>query len=115
LTHFISVREKFHSNLLGLHVQTGNWLTTERLKMLTEDCCPRPADWMRPRHAEWFAGLVLLVAVPQIGAAEVRHITLEEAIHLAMSGNRALKLARLKIEENQQNKAGNRSAYFPPS
>jgi MFS transporter, DHA2 family, multidrug resistance protein len=25
--HFISVREKLHSNLLGLQVQSGNWLT----------------------------------------------------------------------------------------
>lgn len=34
MTHFISVREKFHSNLLGLHVQTGNWLTDERVGTL---------------------------------------------------------------------------------
>lgn len=40
LTHFISTREKFHSNLLGLHVQTGNWLTTERLKMFTLGLLP---------------------------------------------------------------------------
>ena len=33
--HLISVREKFHSNLLGLHVQFGDWLTDERLRMLT--------------------------------------------------------------------------------
>ena len=25
--HFIADREKLHSNLLGLHVQAGNWLT----------------------------------------------------------------------------------------
>ena len=40
LTHFISSREKFHSNMVGLHVQTGNWLTTERLKMLTGGLLP---------------------------------------------------------------------------
>jgi DHA2 family multidrug resistance protein len=40
LTHFISVREKFHSNMIGLHVQTGNWLTTERLQMLTGGLLP---------------------------------------------------------------------------
>jgi len=34
MTRFISVREKFHSNLLGLHVQAG-WLTDERLRLLT--------------------------------------------------------------------------------
>ncbi len=35
MTHFITVREEFHSNLLGLHVQAGSWLTDERLRMLT--------------------------------------------------------------------------------
>jgi len=35
MTHFISVREKFHSNLLGLHLQSGSWLTDERLRLLT--------------------------------------------------------------------------------
>lgn len=27
MTHFIAIREKLHSNLLGLHVQNGNWIT----------------------------------------------------------------------------------------
>jgi MFS transporter, DHA2 family, multidrug resistance protein len=35
LTHFISAREKFHSNLLGLHVQAGSWLTDDRVRMLS--------------------------------------------------------------------------------
>jgi DHA2 family multidrug resistance protein len=35
MTRFISVREQLHSNLLGLHVQIGDWLTDERVKMLT--------------------------------------------------------------------------------
>jgi outer membrane protein TolC len=59
-----------------------------------------------------FAGLSLL-RVPCIASAEVRHITLEEAIHLAVNQNHALKIARLKVEENQQRKAGERSSYFP--
>jgi DHA2 family multidrug resistance protein len=29
--HFIAVREEFHSNMLGLNVQLGNWLTDHRL------------------------------------------------------------------------------------
>src|SRR5262249_13017665 len=33
--HFIAVREKFHSNLIGLHVEVGDWLTDERLRWLT--------------------------------------------------------------------------------
>ncbi|HYZ86068.1 MAG TPA: TolC family protein [Bryobacteraceae bacterium] len=58
-----------------------------------------------------FAELALLIV--QTGLAEVRHITLQEAIHLAISQNHALKIARLKVEENQQKKAGEHSSYFP--
>ena len=35
MTHFTAVREKFHSNLLGLHLQIGSWLTDERLRLLS--------------------------------------------------------------------------------
>jgi outer membrane protein TolC len=59
-----------------------------------------------------FAWLALL-GLPQTGLAQVRHITLQEAIHLAVNQNHALKIARLKVEENQQKKAGERSSYFP--
>jgi outer membrane protein TolC len=59
-----------------------------------------------------FAGLALL-GVPQAGLAQVRHITLQEAIHLAVNQNHAIKIARLKVEENQEKKAGERSSYFP--
>jgi DHA2 family multidrug resistance protein len=31
----ISVREQFHSNAIGLHVDAGNWITEERLRLLT--------------------------------------------------------------------------------
>jgi len=58
------------------------------------------------------AGLGVLSSVPQV-AAEMRHLTLTEAVHLAVSQNRALKIARLKVIENEQKKAGERSAYFP--
>jgi len=58
------------------------------------------------------AGVLALAAVPQ-NAAETRHLTLTEAVHLAISQNRALKIARLKVVENQQKKAGERSGYFP--
>jgi DHA2 family multidrug resistance protein len=43
MTHFISLREKFHSNLLGLHVQAGAWLTDERLRMLSGGVLPESA------------------------------------------------------------------------
>jgi MFS transporter, DHA2 family, multidrug resistance protein len=33
--HFIAQREKIHSNLLGLHVQSGNWITDGNIRALT--------------------------------------------------------------------------------
>jgi DHA2 family multidrug resistance protein len=35
MTHFVAQREKLHSNLLGLHVQRGNWTTADNLQALT--------------------------------------------------------------------------------
>src|ERR1700741_4038191 len=33
--HFIAQREKLHSNLLGLHVQSGNWITDTNIHQMT--------------------------------------------------------------------------------
>jgi DHA2 family multidrug resistance protein len=33
--HFIAQREKFHSNMMGLHVQEGNWITDANIHQLT--------------------------------------------------------------------------------
>jgi MFS transporter, DHA2 family, multidrug resistance protein len=35
MTHFIAKREQLHSNLLGLHVSQGNWITDENIRALT--------------------------------------------------------------------------------
>jgi DHA2 family multidrug resistance protein len=35
MTHFIAAREQLHSNLLGLHVQQGNWIDDASLRQLT--------------------------------------------------------------------------------
>jgi DHA2 family multidrug resistance protein len=35
MNRFITVRERFHDNAIGLHVQAGNWLTDDRLRMLS--------------------------------------------------------------------------------
>jgi DHA2 family multidrug resistance protein len=43
MQHFIAVREKFHSNLIGLHVEAGAWLTDERLRWLTGAVSPNSA------------------------------------------------------------------------
>lgn len=57
-------------------------------------------------------GLVALL--PAAGnAADARRLTLTEAVHLALTQNRALKIARLKVVENEQKKAGERASYFP--
>ncbi|MGC4049741.1 MAG: TolC family protein [Paludibaculum sp.] len=57
------------------------------------------------------AGLVLLLA--PCTAAEVKHLTLPEAVRLALSQNRALKIARLRIVEGERKKDGARASYFP--
>src|SRR5271170_566486 len=33
--HFLAVREKLHSNLLGLHVSSGNWITDANIHAMT--------------------------------------------------------------------------------
>ncbi|HTA43747.1 MAG TPA: MFS transporter [Bryobacteraceae bacterium] len=40
MTRFIDLREQFHSNLLGLHVDVGGWLTVERLQGLAAGLFP---------------------------------------------------------------------------
>jgi MFS transporter, DHA2 family, multidrug resistance protein len=54
MTHFLSVREKFHSNLLGLHVQSGMWITDQRLRLLAAGAFGRSigTDEARYRAAE---------------------------------------------------------------
>src|ERR1700758_1952587 len=55
----------------------------------------------------------IFIGIPQTGRAEVRHITLSEAVHLAITQNHALKIARIKTQEYQEKKAGEHSSYFP--
>jgi DHA2 family multidrug resistance protein len=43
MTHVLTVRERFHSNLLGLHVSAGNGITNERLQALTAGLFPKSA------------------------------------------------------------------------
>jgi DHA2 family multidrug resistance protein len=56
MSRFISVREQFHSNLLGLHVQTGNWLTDMRLRMLGRGLLPESTG---PQQAQYRAITIL--------------------------------------------------------
>jgi DHA2 family multidrug resistance protein len=60
MQRFISVREQFHSNLIGLHVDAGNWLTDERLRLLTGGVSGNSAgmDEAQKRSASLLAGQV---------------------------------------------------------
>jgi len=40
MQRLVSVREKFHSNMIGLHVDAGDWLTSERLSALSHALLP---------------------------------------------------------------------------
>jgi len=53
-----------------------------------------------------------LAAAPQY-AADARKLSLKEAVELAIGQNHSLRIARLKIAENEQKKAGERASYFP--
>ena len=57
-------------------------------------------------------GFAMFLATPQY-AANTRQLTLTEAVHLAITQNRALKIARLKVTESEQKKAASKAGYFP--
>jgi hypothetical protein len=44
MTRFIAVREQFHSNMLGLYIQRGSWLTDQRVRRLAGGALPRSTD-----------------------------------------------------------------------
>ena len=56
--------------------------------------------------------LFSLSAALQYGA-DVRKLSLKEAVELAISQNHSLRIARLKIVENEQKKKGEHASYFP--
>jgi outer membrane protein TolC len=59
-----------------------------------------------------FLTLVSL-STAKLFAAEARQLTLPEAVRLALAQNRALKIARLKVVQDEQKKVAARSGYFP--
>ena len=56
MQHLISVREQFHSNMIGLHIDSGNWLTSERLSGIAHGLFPNSAG---SEEAQARAALVL--------------------------------------------------------
>ncbi|HET6977387.1 MAG TPA: MFS transporter [Pyrinomonadaceae bacterium] len=43
MQRLVSVREQFHSNMIGLHIDGGHWLTSERLAMIAHALFPNSA------------------------------------------------------------------------
>ena len=64
------------------------------------------------RRAPALALLVLLLAGGTL-QAETRRVTLEEAVAIARQQNSVVKLAKLKVRENQSKQAAVRANYFP--
>jgi DHA2 family multidrug resistance protein len=64
MQRLISVREQFHSNMIGLHVEAGNWLTSERLQLATQGLFPGSAgaEEAQERAALLLGGQVKLQA-----------------------------------------------------
>src|ERR1041384_81586 len=56
---------------------------------------------------------LLLLTLGTASAADSLKLTLPEAVRLALVQNRALKIARLKVAENEQKKTAAKSSYFP--
>jgi len=57
--------------------------------------------------------LLLLITTATQYAAEVRKLSLREAVELAISQNHSLRIARLKVVESEQKKAGEHASYYP--
>src|SRR6266849_1290829 len=64
MQRLISVREQFHSNMIGLHIDAENWLTTERVQLLTQGLFPGSAgaEAAQERAALLLGGQVKLQA-----------------------------------------------------
>ena len=55
----------------------------------------------------------LAFAGPPGNTPSTRHITLHEAVQLALQHNHAIRIAEYKVQEQQHAKEGAKSAYFP--
>ena len=67
----------------------------------------------RMRAALLAATLAALVPGSRLWAAGAKKITMAEAVELALKQNRALKIARMQVQEAQEKKASAKSQYFP--
>ena len=56
MQRLVAAREQFHSNMIGLHVDAGHWLTSERVRLLAQALFPGSAG---AEEAQARAALVL--------------------------------------------------------
>src|SRR5258708_33097978 len=64
---------------------------------------------MKARNWLW---IVSLLAMPAFGQ-DTRHVTLHEAVQLALQHNHSVRIAALKVTEKQHAKDVAKSAYYP--
>lgn len=64
MQRLVSAREQFHSNMIGLHIDAGHWLTSERLAALAQTLFPNSAgtEEAQARAALMLGGQVRLQA-----------------------------------------------------
>jgi DHA2 family multidrug resistance protein len=64
MQRLVSAREQFHSNIIGLHIDAGQWLTSERLATLAQTLYPNSAgaEEAQARAALMLGGQVRLQA-----------------------------------------------------
>lgn len=65
------------------------------------------------RYRGWAMFVLLSTTTVTLYGADRRKLSLKEAVELAISQNHSLRIARLKIVESEQKKAGERASYFP--
>jgi outer membrane protein TolC len=61
----------------------------------------------------WYFTITCICVLGEAFAADSVSLTLPEAVRLALAQNRELKIARLKVQENEQKKLSARASYFP--
>ncbi|HEV3276425.1 MAG TPA: TolC family protein [Terriglobia bacterium] len=59
------------------------------------------------------AAIMAVLTGAPVQSAQVKKLTMAEAVELALKQNHNLKVARFKVQEAQQEKAGAKSQYFP--
>jgi outer membrane protein TolC len=59
------------------------------------------------------ATIAALTVAPGLSAAQVRKLTMAEAVELALKQNHNMNIARFEVQEAQEKKASAKSQYFP--